>query len=202
MEEYTFVRAPFDGVVSARNIAVGHFVQPIRTTKDLPLLVVIHADPLRVFVDVPEEDAGLADVGDRVVMHIPAQDGHAFEGSITRTSWALDNATRTLRAEIDVPNPDGKLRPGMKARVKMILADKPGALTVLRGAVIMRDGQNYCFVVRDGKVVETPVTVGLASDSDIEILSGVTPDDLVVIAGVTNLKNGQSVVVAPEPTMP
>ncbi len=126
LEEYTFIRAPFDGVVSTRNIAVGHFVQPIRTTKDQPLLIVIHADPLRVFVDVPEADAGLVNVGDRVVMHIPSQDGHIVEATVTRTSWALDNATRALRAEIDIPNADGQLRPGMKASVKIVLTDKPG----------------------------------------------------------------------------
>jgi HlyD family secretion protein len=202
LEEYTVIRAPFDGVVSARNIAVGHFVQPIRTTKDLPLLVVVHADPLRVFVDVPEDDAGLADVGDRVVMHIPAHDGHMVEATIARTSWALDNSTRTLRAEVDIPNPDGELRPGMKARVKIFLADKPGALTVPRSALVTRDGHSYCFVVREGKAFETPITVGLETERDIEILSGLTPDDMVVVTDVMNLKNGETVVVAPAAAKP
>ncbi|HVU88664.1 MAG TPA: efflux RND transporter periplasmic adaptor subunit [Pirellulales bacterium] len=202
LEEYTFIRAPFDGVVSTRNIALGHFVQPIRTTKDLPLLVVIHADPLRIFVDVPEVDAGVVDVGDRVVMQIPAHDGRNIEAAITRTSWALDNATRALRAEIDIPNPDGQLRPGMKANVKIVLGDQHGVLAVPRAAVVTRDGQSYCFLVRDGKAVESSVNIGLESGTDVEIQSGVTPDDFVVVADVANLKNGQPVAMANDPVKP
>ena len=87
----------------------------------------------------------------------------------------------------------------MKASVKIVLADKAGVLTVPRGAVFTRDGQSYCLLVRDGKVVETKVTVGLETDGDAEIVSGLTPDDLVITGGVTSLKNGQSVVVAADP---
>ncbi|MBI2825649.1 MAG: efflux RND transporter periplasmic adaptor subunit [Planctomycetia bacterium] len=194
--EYATIRAPFDGVVSVRNVDVGHFVQPSATGQDHPLLVVVHADPVRIFMDVPEGDAGLVDPGDTALIRVEAMGSAPVQGSVTRTSWALNAATRTLRAEIDVPNPDGKLRPGMYAYATVVLAEKSDALVLPRAAIIRDGPKAFANVVHDGKISRTPVVLGLEAGGEVEVASGVTEGDVVVLAGSASLTDGQAVTVA------
>jgi multidrug resistance efflux pump len=110
--QYTKLYAPFDGIVTARNIDTGHLVQPGKTSSDKPLLVVAQADTVRVFVEVPEADATLVQPGNEAVVRVPSNQNAEFAGKVARTSGSLHPTNRTLRAEIELANPDGKLSPG------------------------------------------------------------------------------------------
>ena len=108
LAEYQRIEAPFDGTVSERNLDVGHFVQPATAAQGKPLFVIVQTDVVRVFVNVPEADAALVNSGDPVAIRAPALDDREFSGQVARTAGVLDAATRTLRTEIDVPNPRGR----------------------------------------------------------------------------------------------
>jgi RND family efflux transporter MFP subunit len=187
------VRVPLDGVITARTVEIGQFVQPVTEAGATPLAVVVRADPLRVFVELPEDEAAFVDVGDPVTLRVPAVPGLTVESTIARTAWALNSTARTLRAEIDAPNADGKLRPGMSVAATIVLVSRPDVLTLPRAAIVRRDAQATCFVVRDGKAIATPISVGLEIGDDVEIITGLMADDQVVVAGAASLVDGQQV---------
>src|SRR5262249_54274624 len=115
--EHARLRAPFDGVVTRRQTYVGHFVQPARggDPQGPPLFVVVRTDPVRIFLDVPEALADAVRAGTPARVRVPALAGAEFDGRVARSSWQLDARTRTLRTEVNLPTPDGRLRPGMSA---------------------------------------------------------------------------------------
>jgi len=121
---YARIRSPFAGIISQRNIDTGHLVQPGMASQ-LPLFVVERIDKLRVAVDIPEREAVHIRKGNDAWIQIPALGQDEFEGTVSRTSWVLDPASRTLRVEIDLPNPERRLRPGMYARARVELSDTP-----------------------------------------------------------------------------
>ena len=127
MVRYTKIEAPFDGVVTRRNFDTGHLTMPGASGD--PLFVVARSDVVTVSVGVPEADAPLVGVGDAAEVRLQVLDGRTFEGKVTRTSWSLDPATRTLRAEIDLPNTDDALLPGLYAYATIIGEEHADALT-------------------------------------------------------------------------
>src|SRR5262249_41622385 len=111
--QYAKLTAPFDGVVTRRNVATDHFVQPATGTKAEPLFVIERRDIVRIFVEVPEADTGWVNKGAAARIRVQALQGQEFAGQVTRTSYSLDRTARTLVAEIDLPNSKDQLRPGM-----------------------------------------------------------------------------------------
>ena len=117
---------------------------------------------------------------------------------MTRTSWVL-GANRTLRTEVDLPNPDGLLRPGMYAMAHILLQEHRDALVVPQSAIAGVGKQALCWTIHDGRAVRTPVQVGLQVGNDVEVVSGLKPDDLVVQTQAASLTDGVPVeVLAPE----
>ncbi len=169
MLDYTTIRAPFDGVVSKRNAEVGQLVQPPTGTGTAPLFVVTRTDPVRIFVEVPEADAPLVVDGTAAVVRVQALQDRRFEGRVSRTSWVLDSQSRTLRAQIDLPNPDGRLRPGLYATAQ-IAVERPGGLTLPVSAILTQDDEPAVFRVEDGKAVRTPVKLGMRQGDRVEVL--------------------------------
>ncbi|HQU46271.1 MAG TPA: efflux RND transporter periplasmic adaptor subunit, partial [Pirellulales bacterium] len=197
MVEYQRIEAPFDGTVSARNVDVGHFVQPAEAARARPLFTLVQTNVVRVFVDVPEADAPLVDRGDHAVLYVPALQKKEFPASVTRTAWALDPTTRTLRAEIDVPNESGELRPGMYVYATIVLAQSPEALVIPTTAVRAENGGSACFCIANGKLVRKPVMLGLKSGKDVEVAAGLTGDDVIVEKVSAELKEGQAAEANP-----
>jgi HlyD family secretion protein len=194
MREYLQIRAPFTGVVTQRNVDQGFLVQPARSSQDSPLFVVVQSDRLRVFVDVPESEAGLVDIGRNAIVRIPALAGRTVEGKVSRSSWALQSSTRALKCEIDIPNENGNIRPGMYANVELIVSEKSNVLTVPKGAVIQRDGQSICLAVdAEGVVVRKVITLGIRSAQDIEVVSGLESKENLIVANTNAFKEGQKV---------
>ncbi len=168
---YAMVKAPFDGVVSRRQVNTGHFVQPptTGTANNVPLFVVTRTDPVRIFVDVPETDAGLVRDGTPARIRVQALQDQEFAGKVARSSWVLDNQARTLRAEIDLPNPNGLFRPGMYATAA-ITVNRPAAFTLPASAVVAVDDEPYVMRVANGKAVRTPVRLGSRQGPRVEVL--------------------------------
>jgi RND family efflux transporter MFP subunit len=169
MLDFARIPAPFDGVVTARNLSVGDLVQPGGTVKGQPLYVVQQIDPVRVFVNVPGVDAAWIKNGDRVIFRVQGAGGEAYEGRVTRNARALNPQSRTLRTEIDVPNPKGTLLPGMYVQAA-ITVQHPNVWTLPAAAVRTEGDQTICFQVADGKEVRTPLQVGLRGDGQVEVL--------------------------------
>jgi multidrug resistance efflux pump len=118
--QYARIVAPFDGVVTRRSVSVGDLAAPPRG-RAMPLFTVARLDTVRVVVNVPDKDAPRVRVGSEASIKLDALPGQVLKGKVTRTAAALDPAKRTLRAEIDLPNPDGKLLPGMYGTVTLKL---------------------------------------------------------------------------------
>jgi RND family efflux transporter MFP subunit len=199
MLAYATLQSPFDGMVTERHVHTGHLVEPGRQ-ESKPLLVVSRIDPIRVVVDVPEIDAALIDVADKVFVRIQAFGPKVIQAEVSRISWSLHATSRTLRAEVDLPNPAGDLRPGMYAYARIILEESPAACTLPISALKFDGAQAYCFVVRGGHVHRTNVTLGLRAGKESSIKEGLAPTDQVVIAGVDTLTDGQP--IEPMPVSP
>jgi HlyD family secretion protein len=191
--DYLTIKAPFDGTISERNADTGFYAQPPGADSALSLFTLVRTDPVRIFVDVPETDAVLVDHDDRADIEVDALPGHDFPGSVTRTSWALDPGTRTLRVEIDVPNPDGLLRPGMYARVSLEVAVHENALVVPAAAVTTHENRPCVLVARDGKALRKRVVPGIASGDELEIVSGLDGDEAIIVAKGASVSEGQAV---------
>jgi RND family efflux transporter MFP subunit len=205
---YAKLTAPFDGVVTQRNVATDHFVQPATGSKADPLFIVERRDILRVCVEVPEADAASISKGAAARVRVQALRGREFDGQVARTSYSLDRSARTLVAEVDLANsPKDELRPGMYA-FATITADLPGVLAVPPSAVVTQGDvtqgyRNYCFIVEDGKARRTPVEVGQGDGRLIEVLRRQTvgspptwqafSGDELIAAEANGLTDGQAV---------
>jgi RND family efflux transporter MFP subunit len=208
MLQYARIRAPYDGVVTHRNANTGDFVQPAASgVKGQPLFVLSQLDPVRVFVRVPGADASLIQDGDPVTLRLQGAGGEVFQGKVTRNARSLDPQTRTLRTEIDLPNPAAKLLPGMYVQAAIVV-QHPNVWTLPASAVVTEGDRTYCYRVEGGKAVRTPLQVGLRGDGLVEVLkketraqspgeedrwSDVTGEEEVVASGAATLVEGQAV---------
>lgn len=180
MLSYRELQAPFDGVVISREVDHGHFVQPASGVGAKPLAAVARTDRMRVALDVPEMEAGLVDVDDPVEFRVQALRGVELQGKIARISWSLDAGNRSLRAEVDVPNVNSTLRPGMYATGVIELDRRDEALTLPASAIVRNGAEAACMVVENGKVTRRPVQPGLRVGPDVEIVSGLSETSEVV----------------------
>jgi HlyD family secretion protein len=167
---YTRIKAPFAGAVTFRGIHTGHFLQPNSSAKLDPLFVVSRQDVMRVVVDVPESASEKATVGAKALIRVPALSNREYSATITRTARTISPETRTLRVEIDLPNADGAIKPGLYATAKLS-ASTANALVVPAGAILYADETAYCYRAADGTVVKLRVQVGKTDGANLEILN-------------------------------
>ena len=201
--EYRYLRAPFSGVVTKRGADTGHFVQPAAAGKSDALFTVVRTDLVRVPVDVPEADAALVTKGAKATVMIPALRGAEFSGEVKRTAETLDPGSRTLRVEIDLPNPDRRLRPGQYVYVR-ITAEMPPAWVLPANAVVKQADQTVCFIYRDGKAIRVTVQPGRTDGTWTEVFkrqrAGVWEDwtgqEDVLSGPAATLADGQAVEIA------
>jgi HlyD family secretion protein len=190
---YTRIEAPFDGIVTERNVDTGDLIQP--GANQPPLFIIARSDIVTIWVAMPERIAPAVNPGDRAEVKLQALPGQIIEGKVTRISWALNPKVRTLRAEIDIPNPDAKLQPGLYAYATVIAEEHPNVLTLPLTAIVSENGKDYCVAVVDGKAVRKPVTRGLDDGLRAEIVAGLEGDETVVKAYASSLINGQAVQI-------
>jgi RND family efflux transporter MFP subunit len=172
------VRAPFAGVIVRRAVEVGQLVSAGAGT---PLYVLQQTDPVRVFVNVAQADVGHVPVGSHASIEMPDRPGKPVTGTVTRVAGALDPASRTRLAEIDVPNRDGTLLPGAYARVKLASARAGRGTLVPNTALLFRaEGPRIAVVGSDSRVSLRAVTLGADNGKEVEVLTGVSAGDVVV----------------------
>jgi RND family efflux transporter MFP subunit len=197
MSRYEQIIAPFTGVVTKRYADTGTLIQAGQdnNTATLPVVQVAESDLLRLRMPVPESDVPYIQLGGDVQVKVNAT-GHAFTGKIIRFSRALDTNTRTMLTEVDVPNRDLSLNPGMYAETTIQLQRKNDALILPAQAVVQNGDQSYVLIVDATNHVEKRnVTLGVQTSNRVEITSGLQPGDNVIAAGQTGYQPGE--VVSP-----
>jgi multidrug efflux pump subunit AcrA (membrane-fusion protein) len=165
------ITAPFDGVVTRRGIERGQLVQPAAGgTPGTPLFTVARTDRVRITVDVPEGAAAHVRKDMPASVRVQALAQRELDGTVARTSWALDTRTRSLRAQVELDNRKGLLRPGMFVSVRLTV-QRPGVLTVPAAAVYRTmDERPYVVQVRNGRALRTYVQVGASRGDRLELL--------------------------------
>ncbi len=174
MLEYSHVTAPYDCVVTQRHVVTGDFVQPATNGQSKPLFVVHRTDLMRVFVQVPEMESSWVQKGVSANIRVQALGGRMLPGQVARISWSVDGGTRTMRAEIDLSNEGGRLRPGMYAYVTLN-AEIPDLLALPLSAVakegdVTSGYQTYCCEMRDGKPRRLRIETGASDERRVHIL--------------------------------
>lgn len=184
----TVVRAPFAGLVAERLVSVGDYVTP--GTK---VAVVVHVDPLRVRLMIPEQFIAAVSVGQPVTFEVDAYPGRTFDGRIRYVSPALESSQRALTVEAVVPNPSHDLKPGLFATARIESASRTPGILVPSSAVVTSAGTSRVYVVNDRRVEERIVTTGQTVDSSIEITSGLKAGERVATLNTTRLADGARV---------
>jgi HlyD family secretion protein len=199
--KYARLKAPFEGVVTVRNVDKGDLVRdtPSGSGKNAaPLFVISQVHKVRVRVPVPERDAPLAGAGDKARITLQALPGEIFEGKVSRVAGAMDPQTRTMLVEIDLDNPEGKLLPGMFGQA-IITLEPPRERIHLPAAAVRYDekGKSYVYVVNSADEVSVvEVRTGLDDGEQIEITDGLTGGEKIVGPLLHRLESGDKVRVS------
>jgi RND family efflux transporter MFP subunit len=200
LQSFEKIYAPFDGVITARNLDIGVLVNAGSTSAsghELFHLTAIHT--LRVFVAVPEVYSRAARPGSAATLTLDEFPGRSFQGTLVRTANAIDLASRTLLVEVDVANPSGELLPGAYAFVHLKLPRQIASVTVPANTLLFRAEGLRVAVVRDGRAQLVPVTIGRDDGTAVEITAGLQPTDQVIVAPSDSLTSGTRVRVASAP---
>ena len=190
---YARVTAPFAGVVTKRYVNPGALIQAGTSGSGMPLVRLSQNDKLRVVFPISMSFVARAQVGDPVEIRVSSV-GKMFTGSVARFNRRVETATRTMAAEVDLPNPDLALVPGVYATVVLKLDRKENVLVAPVEAVARDKGGATVFrVTKDNKIEERAITVGVETPSRFEVVSGLDEGDLLLIGSRAQLKAGQSV---------
>ena len=199
--DYSKITAPFAGVVTQRYANQGTLLQAgtNSSTQAMPLVKLSQDDLFRLVIPVPESDVRFIHIGDPVAVAVPSLNNRTFPGTVARFSEDVAQDTRTMHTEVNVPNPQRVLMPGMYAQATITLEKRINALVVPLQALTQSGGQSTVSqgtidVVNSSNQIEIrPVAVGILTDTDAEILSGVQEGEMVVVSDRSSLKAGQPV---------
>jgi RND family efflux transporter MFP subunit len=194
MADYSRITAPFSGVVTWRYADTGSLIQAgTSNVASMPVVKLAQVNVLRLRLPVPESLAAFVRIGDSATIHVQAI-GKTFAGKITRNTASLDSSTRTMQVEIDVPNTDGELTPGMYANVSLNVKRAGDALVVPVQAVDQSGPKPFVMLVNGSNRVEKrTVQVGVSTANRTEILGGLNDGDKVIIANLATFQPGEIV---------
>jgi RND family efflux transporter MFP subunit len=195
---YQSVVAPFDGVVTQRNIDNGSLVQSGSTL----MFTMMHSDVIRIQLFVPQDEAFGVAPGVDAVVHVPEIPDRSFRGKVTRIASALQPGSRTLLTEIDVPNPDGALSPGIYCTVDLHIPRKTPSLIVPADAVVFDQDGLHVALVEQGRVHIQKISIARDFGNEVEVKDGVKPGDQVILNPMVNLADGSRVTPLRQPTKP
>ena len=188
---YQRVVAPFDGVITQRNIDNGSLVQSGSTF----MFTLMHPDVIRTQVYVPQDEAFGLGPGVDAVVRVPEIPGRTFPGKVTRIASALQPGSRTLLTEIDVPNPDGALSPGIYCTIELFIPRETRSMIIPSDAVVFdRDGLHVA-VVENGSAHLKKIAIERDFGTEVEVHDGVKPGDQVILNPMVNLVEGSKVAV-------
>ena len=180
---YMKISSPYDGVITRRNFFPGAFIRSAAEGGTIPLLTVARIDKVRVVTQIPDRDVPYADVGDEADVTLDALPGRVFKGTVSRFADSEDPTSRTMYTEIDLPNPRNELRPGMYGVATVILDHSEKAFTLPASVLVgeSHGGKGDLFVVKGGVAKKMRVEIGADDGLRIEILSGLKPEDQIVL---------------------
>lgn len=195
LEAYKQVTSPYDGIITMRHIDIGNLVTAGSTSNTSSLYGIAQADVIRVFADVPQDASGQIMVGMATKTTTNSFPGRVFEGKVARTARAIDPATRTLKVEVDIPNPNLMLLPGMYVQVSFEM-HRSSLLEIPASAMLFRsDGPQVAVVDDSGQVKFHDVTIAVDNGDVVDIGSGLSPDDRVALNISSQIADGDHVNV-------
>lgn len=184
----TRIRAPFQGVVGLRAVSPGDYITAGQPLAPLEQLSVLKAD-----FRLSEAALPAIRVGQTLNLEVDAYPGQIFPGRVYAIDPRLAEDTRSIGLRARVPNDQGQLRPGLFARVRLVIAERPEAVLVSEQAVVPQADQLFVYVIEDGKAVLRPVQLGLRQGGRVEVVSGVRPGEVVITAGAQKIGPGAPV---------
>jgi RND family efflux transporter MFP subunit len=190
MQAFEKVVAPFAGIVTARNVDIGSLIPAAGSP---PLFRIAQIGTLRIMVDVPQNSAAYVRVGGAAEVTLQELPGRKFSGTISRTANALDPATRTLPAEVEVANPERLLLPNMYAQVRLLKVGSAPAALIPGDALIVRPNGTQVAVVAGDRVHFQPIQVGRDFGQTTEVLSGLNGDEYLVVNATDDVREGAQV---------
>jgi membrane fusion protein, multidrug efflux system len=200
LRDYTKVRAPFSGVITARFADPGALIQVATSslTNAMPLLTLMDLEVIRVYTNVPQEEAAFIKSNvTEAILSVTERSADVFRGTVTRTTFALDPSTRSLLVEIDLPNNDHLLQPGMFGEVTLVLLQRPAALVIPPGSIITKNGATTVFVLENEAAKQVQIRTGITDGRWVEVTEGLTGMEEVVVVGKGKLTEGIHVEASP-----
>jgi RND family efflux transporter MFP subunit len=199
--DYASVVAPFDGVITQRNVDVGSLVQGNATSGTF-MFEIMQEDVIRVMVFVPQDAAFGVAPGIEAILRVPELPDRDFPGKVTRIADALQPGTRTLLTEIDIPNPDGALTPGIYCMIELRIPRRTPSLSVPADAIIFNRNGMQVAVVKNGKAEIRKVNVKRDLGTRVEVDSGIKAGEQVILNPPVSLADGSKVQPRPEAAAP
>ncbi|WP_342643243.1 efflux RND transporter periplasmic adaptor subunit [Rhodoligotrophos ferricapiens] len=192
----TRIYAPFSGELGLRKVSIGAYVSQGDDLVDL-----VQTDPLKVTFQLPERVLRFLDVGQPVDVTVDARPGETFSGKVTVIAPEVTVSGRSLQLRAEIDNREGRLRPGLFARVSVTVSQREDALFVPETALVPRGNEHFVYRVLDGKARETGVVIGARKSGLVEIVKGLSPSDIVVSAGQMKLRDGDAVEIVGGPAL-
>lgn len=192
--DYTYIRAPIDGVISERMVKLGNTIDT-----GAPLFRVTSLDPLVAYVYVPEREYRSIQAGQPVGIEIDALPGERIVADVTRVSPIVDPETGTFKITVEISDVERRLKPGMFGRIAIVYDQRSNALKIPRSALLEESGGTSVFVVEDGVARRKPVRTGYTDRGMVEILEGLNDNDAIVSVGQVGLRDDSKVTVINAP---
>lgn len=193
----TVIQAPFAGRAGLRSAAVGDYVNPGQD-----LVVLEDLEQMKLEFRLPELALPDVAVGQPVQVELDAWPGQAFAAQLYALDSRVADDTRSIAARARLANPDGRLRPGMFARVTLVVSRKSDALLIPEQALLARGGKSFVYTVEDGRAVETEVEIGQRKPGEVEVVAGLREGQTIVTSGLQRIGNGAAVQTGPPPQKP
>ncbi|HZE43486.1 MAG TPA: efflux RND transporter periplasmic adaptor subunit [Steroidobacteraceae bacterium] len=192
---YATITAPFSGIITRRAVDPGALIQA-----SSPILGLMDFSKVRLQIAVPEVEASRVTVGQPVLVTTDNLPGMHFDGKVTRFTYALDAASRTMLTEVMLDNPQLALRPGMLVTARMDIEHKEGARLMPVESLVMEKANAFAYTVDGNKAAKHPIKIGFKDGKNVEVLDGLAASDPVILAaGKLKLNNGQAVQVVAAP---
>lgn len=185
------VKSPINGVISAKNLKVGEFI-----SNATPAFIIIDDSSYTIEIDVSEDIIGKIQIGDKAKVYISSVSEEALSGTITAAAPSADMQKQTYLVKISLDNPPSAIKGGMFAEVKLITDRAENCLVVPLSSIIEEEGRKYVFVVNGDKAVKTEVAAGIYNDKEIQIIDGITADDVIIVKGQDFLKDGSTIMIS------
>jgi len=194
LQSYEVIRSGTDGIITARDVDPGALIPQVTTPgSSIPIVDLATLHPLRVYADVPQDVAAFVEDGDPASVSVTQYPGRSFSGTVTRHPDALTQDTRTMRVEVDLPNKDSALYPGMYATLSLNLSSSDDAPRIPDDALIFRDGAAYVPLVRQDRIHLAKVILGNDNGRTVEIARGISAGSLIAVNVGDGVEEGDRV---------